>query len=153
MSSSDLIGLWLLGAIWAFGLLPLSGFGLLSLLSFYRFWAFGLLSIVYVYFSFQTFGLCRTLYFRCYRYRAFWRYAIVLTFILWWRLLLLFELYYYFISAFIYLLYFESDECHILVSELFIYRNILLCKSGVTFLYQSYLFIVTFYYVNRGVTY
>uniref|UniRef100_A0A0D3AK00 Uncharacterized protein n=1 Tax=Brassica oleracea var. oleracea TaxID=109376 RepID=A0A0D3AK00_BRAOL len=33
MSRSDLIGLWLLGAIWAFGLLPLSGFGLLSLLS------------------------------------------------------------------------------------------------------------------------
>jgi len=48
MSRSDLIGLGLLGAIWAFGLLPLSDFGLLSLLSFYRFWAFGLLSIVYV---------------------------------------------------------------------------------------------------------
>ena len=81
-------------------------------------------------FLFQTFGLCRILYFGCYRYRAFWRYAIVLTFILWWKLLLLFELYYYFISALIYLLYFESDGCHILVSELFIYRNILLCKSG-----------------------
>ena len=96
---SDLGFLVLFGA---FGLLLLSGFGLLSLFSFYRFWAFELLSIAYVYFPFQTFGLCRILYFECYRYRAFWPYAIVLTFILWWRLLLLFELYYYFISAFIY---------------------------------------------------
>ena len=64
-------------------------------------------------FLFQTFGLCRILYFECYRCWAFRPFGNVLTFILW------YEDYYYLsciiISAFINLLYFKSGGCHTVV--------------------------------------
>ena len=64
---------------WAFGLLLLSSFGLLSLLSFLS--LFGLWASIYRlwYFVFRIFGLCQTFYFGCYRYWALEPYAIVLT--------------------------------------------------------------------------
>ena len=83
-------------------------------------------------FLFQTFGLYRILYFGCYRCWAFRPFVTVLTFIL-------YEDYYY-LSCII-----------ILFSLLSIY--FILKVAGVTFWYQSYLLIVTFYYVNRGVTF
>ena len=82
-------------------------------------------------FLFQTFGLYRILYFGCYRCWAFRPFVTVLTFIL-------YEDYYY-LSCII-----------ILFPLLSIYY--ISKVAGTTIWYQSYLLIVTFYYVNRGVT-
>ena len=91
------------------------------------------------YLVFRTFGLCRTLNFRSYRYWAFRSCGIVLTFILWYG-----NYYYYFGCIILLLFYFRvyiiSRKLGVtfLVSELFIYPNILLCKSGChNFWYQS----------------
>ena len=107
------------------------------LLGFYYYWAFGLLSFYrfyryrasrplgfyrLCYFVFRTLGLCRTLCFRF--YFILWNSSVDVDF----QIFIYGYFRYLYLSNYFY--YFESDGCHILVSELFTYRNILLCKSG-----------------------